>query len=148
MSAYVVEDETINGFVSFVFRNNLSYSDKYYYCLFPLREAGYLANDPGTDAEFAAKRLAEEMFTLNCDAVEQRYGEGQAKEFRPLDFKFRKNLVDNVYHALKSVTSWLYQCTEGKAPESALYQAIESVRNKIAWHLIQGTKQYETSQGW
>ncbi len=148
MSAYIVDDKIINGFVTFLFRNNRDYNDKYYYCLFPLREAGYMAGNPGTDAPFAAKRLAEEMFTLNCDAVEQRYGEGQAKEFRPLDFQFRPLLVQNVYHALKCVSSWLYQCTEGDASESALYQAVASVRNKIAWHLVQGSKMYECAEGW
>lgn len=142
MSAFIVEDEIINGFVSFVFRNNQAYGDKYYYALFALRDAGYLAGNPGYDPPLAAKRLAEEMFTLNCDAIEQRYGEGQAKEFRTLDFQYKPQIVE-VFQVLKNISCWLYQCTEGDAPESALYRAVERVRDKIAWHLVQNMKQYE-----
>lgn len=148
MSAFVVNDSVVNNIVTFVYKNNRKYDDKYYYCLFELRDAGYLSKDPGQDAQYAPKRLAEDMFTLNCDAVEQRYGEGEAKEFRPLDFKYMTTGLErqNVYQVLMDISCWLYQCSEGNAPENNLYKAISALRGNIAWHLISRSKAYEAAQ--
>ena len=150
MSAFVVDDKTINSVVNFVFSNNQSYDNKYYYCLHPLRELGYLAKEPGKDARFAAKRLGEEMFTLNCDSIEQRYGEGQAKEFRPLDYKFVQGNMNHpasgVYQTLKNIACWAYQCCEGDVMTDGLYKALETVQGNIALQIVKRTKQYELAE--
>ena len=144
MSAYIVSDKVINNIVSFAFRNDQDYGDKYYYCLFELRELGYLSRKPGQNARFAPKRLGEEMFTLNCDAVEQRYGEGEAEKFRPLNFKCQETSFERqyVYQVLSDISEWLYQCSEGDATENPLYLALKAIKGNIAWQLISNSKEY------
>lgn len=130
MSAYVVDDSTINGPVTFLaecaWTKNL---------LSPL---GY-----NLTVEEDRKRLAEDMFQLNCDAVNQRYGPGEAASFRDLDFVYQPHVVDAV-QALKSLRSWHYQCCEGDIPEtSALFQAMEAIIETPLFKSIARSPAYE-----
>ena len=143
MSAYIVDDVTINRVVTFIFDNNRAYGDKYYYTLGGLRELGYLSNAPGQDVKYAAKRLAEEMFTLNCDSVEQRYEAGCAETFRPLDFQYRTTPCYKVHQVLKSLACFLYQACEGSGMDSALYKALEQVKYRTAWNVVSNSEDYD-----
>lgn len=143
MSAFVVEDQTINIVVSWMNEVCMAgYSHKYFYDLLPLTKLGYKLDNP-----IGPNRLAEDMFTLNCDSIEQRYGEGQAEEFRPLDFnyKFAPSGV-NIYHILKFLRCFLYQCCEGNIPQqNTLYNALETVSLKIAGTIVNHLPEYETA---
>ncbi len=143
MSAFVVEDQIINDVVSFIHQSAIKTGDHYHYDVQCLVKLGYKL-----DSLLGCKRLAEEMFTLNCDSIEQRYGEGQASEFRPLDFIFQpvRCFDKNIYQVLKSLRCFLYQCCEGSIPEqNALYNALELLSLKISYTIVSNTKEYDTA---
>lgn len=146
MSAFVVSDDCINKIVSWV--NNVAmagHSHKYWFVVRPLSKLGYFID---TDEE-CFKKLAADMFTMNCDGVEQRYGKGQAKEFRPLDFAYRYSpgFHVNVYQILKSLRCLLYQCTEGEVPEqNALYAALDTLSLNLSYAIVSNTKEYDAAQ--
>lgn len=140
MSAFIVDDKTINGIVSWL-NDAIKRQTDYSWCAQTLLKLGYKL-----DTEFGCKRIAEEMFTLNCDSIEQRYGEGQAKEFRPLDFQFCLIRPPNNYQALKSMRCLLYQCCEGDVPEqSDLYNALDKVSLELSYQLVTRSREYESA---
>lgn len=143
MSAFVVSDQTINELVSWLYDiGKRGTSSNRYYLLWRLREAGYKL-----DTQLGCKRLAEEIFTLNCDSIEQRYGEGQAEEFRPLDFDFEYSpMTVNVYQFLKSLRCFQYQCCEGNVPElSTLYDLLERLSGAVALSIVSDLDAYEAA---
>ena len=77
MSAYICEDKTINRIVTYLqISDDLGYARE--------RVLGKL----GYTGKFAGE-LGRAMFELNCQSIEERYGKGQAKEFRSLDYKYK-----------------------------------------------------------
>lgn len=144
MSAFIVEDKTINRVVSWCNVVGMAgHVHKYFYCIKPLIELGYKL-----DTELGCKRLAEEMFTLNCEGVEERYGEGQAEEFRPLDFNYHfTGSGINIYQLVKSLRCFLYQCCEGDIPElNSLYHALDKVSMEICYHIVTRSDRYEAAE--
>ena len=141
MSAYIVEDETINRIVSFLADSAETNKIWLYY---PIRNLGYELDKP-----LHVKRLAEEMFTLNCQSVEGKYGEGEA-EYMSGEQMFVYQPISplrfNQYQALKSLGCYLYQSCEGGCEQSPLYQALDAIKGKLAYHLICETPQYETAK--
>ncbi len=140
MSAYIVEDTTINAVVSFIamdrkgdwLRSQI------------LRETGCNLDTPeGKEA------LGLAMFELNCNAVEQRYGTGEAKAFRDLNYAFILNINVNRFSAYKNLKCWLYQCSDGNVPdESLLYAAMDRVKGEMADIIVSALPQYESAKGW
>jgi hypothetical protein len=141
MSAYIVEDETINRIVSFL----ADCADTNKIWLYgPIRSLGYELDKP-----LHIKRLAEEMFTLNCQSVEGKYGEGEAENMsggKMFAYQPISPLRFNLYQALKSLGCYLYQACEGECEESPLYQALDAIKGKLAHHLICELPQYEAAK--
>lgn len=128
MSAYLVDDRTINTIVSHLHLNrDLSW----------LRREFMDAVHPMTsdvDAE-----LGNALFAMNVAAVEARYGEGQAKEFRALDYRFTLEpaSVRQVYQDIKCLQ---YQACEGAIPETLLFKLLVSLRAAVADEVIEETE--------
>jgi hypothetical protein len=118
MSAFMVADKTINHVVSWlsaeVVRNGW-FKDKV--------EAG-LQIDTGQPQWEAT--LGNAMFRLNIDAVNARYGDGEAQRFRKLDYQYRIASAPKL-QVYKSLRCWLYQCCEGAVFKRPLYQAFDTV---------------------
>lgn len=129
MSAFVVEDDVINGVVDFlasICKRDAQFRDQI------MLETGC---DPSRDA--GRESLGEAMFKLNCHAIEQRYGDGSAADFRPLDYSYRPHQVTPM-QAYKHLGCWSYQCSEGDVPEtSLLYAAMEKIQNQMAQAFMQ-----------
>jgi hypothetical protein len=145
MSAFIVEDITINRIVGWfnVIAMAGSSHDDYWY-LKRLLDMGYKL-----DTDLGCKRLAEEMFTLNCDSVEQRYGKGEAEKFRPLNFQYRFARPENRYQVLKCLRCFLYQCYEGMIPkQNSLYKALDRLSFELSYQIVSRSKQYELAGGW
>lgn len=84
MSAFVVEDKTINIIVNFLEDESYRRDGVTYGMLNRLLgRNGYDLTQPEQD-----RRLAWDLFKMNCQAVNGRYGEGRAKDFRSLAFRF------------------------------------------------------------
>lgn len=130
MSAFMVEDKVINTVVSWL-------SVKKY----DNRDFVGLARKLETEKD--EKEFAESMFQLNIKAIEQRYGEGQAKEFRPLDFEYKFNLPVSDIITLKALKCLLYQCSEGDVPETQLFKDLESLEYDIMNIIIRAIPEYD-----
>jgi hypothetical protein len=116
MSAYMVADQTINQIVNWLGREVAQASGT-----ISLRQKLLKL---GFDASIAgwAEILGQEMFVLNIQAVDARYGQGEAAKFRKLNYHYHVTQPVSLVQVLKSLHCWLYQCTEGDIPQTALYK--------------------------
>src|SRR6266516_4652522 len=123
MSAFMVEDTTINRVVTWFTREVATNSH------FTLDR---LAREYGVDlsSDRWDEKLAQAMFQLNCDGVNARYGNGEAEKFRPLNFRYKPEYYHSLVQVLKSLQCWKYQCSEGDVPETNLYQFFEEVQHQ------------------
>ena len=122
MSAFMVEDKTINRVVTWLKREVATSRHFTLDCL--AREYGVDLTSDNWD-----EKLAKAMFQLNCDGVNARYGEGEAEKFRPLNFTYKPEGDTFRVQVLKSLQCWLYQCNEGEVPQTKLYRFFEEVEN-------------------
>ncbi len=135
MSAFMVEDKTINRVVTWltreVQRNRFTLD--------------WLAREYGVDIESAGwdEKLAQAMFQLNCDGVNARYGNGEAEKFRPLNFTFQPEDCSSLVQVFKSLQCWNYQCSEGDVPETKLYQFFEEVEHHLALKIVMDLPEYD-----
>lgn len=135
MSAYIVEDKTINRVVSFLEQDRDSAHIK--------RKVGECFKLSGFDP----LALGCAMFSLNVEGVEARYGdratysEGDGS-FRPLDYRYQYETCTRM-QALKSLRCWLYQCSEGDIPEtSAFFQLMERYAGELAYSIVADLPEY------
>jgi hypothetical protein len=137
MSAFIVEDETINRVIG-----ALKGFDRQSPIAKRLREE--LSLDLTTRQ--SRHELGTAMFALNCNAIEQRYGAGEAKEFRALDYSYRPTTATLV-QAYKSLRCWLYQCSEGDVKEtSLLYQTMSALTGDLAEEIVEKLPAYEKAE--
>lgn len=129
MSAFLVDDKTINGIATSVFdsRNEVQERMKV-----ELSEVGINTSE----------ELGKAMFDLNVYSLKQRYG--SAEGFREMDYKY--NLIPDVgrFQLLKSLRCFLYQACEGDTPEtSELYKLIDNFSNSLALNIVNSLPEYE-----
>lgn len=122
MSAYIVENSTINRIVTWIsdeIEENIR---------LPLR---YLAQKYEIDLDNIVWQaiLASAMFQLNCDAVNVRYNEEHGPE---LAFEYESIHTSSRFQVFKSLQCWLYQCNEGDVDKTPLFKFFEEVKNSIA----------------
>jgi hypothetical protein len=112
MSAYMVANETINRVV--------------YWLYFEVAKSQWLreklekTSGVDTSAYEWTQTLGKAVFQLNIDGVNARYGDGEAKQFRALDYRY-KPAHSSAIQVLKSLQCWLYQCMEGEVVKQPLY---------------------------
>ena len=136
MSAFVVQDETINQVVRFLWlhRDDRGTNEP----LFLVKQAGY-----DVSTREGRERLASAMFALNVEAVNQRYGPDQAQRFRPLDFHYTDGIHTTPVATLKLLGCWFYQCSEGNVPETELYELMYQVERAIAYQIVTRSAEYD-----
>ena len=159
MSSFMVKSETIAtiaDFISTVFndKNNntrMAIQDNAYTTIEKLQPQNSYIKTVSIKAVYAA--LSE----MNCNALNQRYihGDKAEPEQFPKDynhFEIARNYHDGAYEIpasyyqlLKSIDCYLYQCSEGNVPESALYKAVQSIRNTLANWIIRNTTAYNAA---
>ena len=123
MSAYIVEDKTINRIV-----NRLVFELRHYSYAQDLDEKfSELGYDRVNDA--FPEELAQDMHALNIHAVNLRYDE----ENKVLPITYVQSSPASLIQTLKSLNCWVYQCTEGYMPKTDLYKFFEEVFQK---HLL------------
>src|SRR6266403_2073261 len=138
MSAYVVQDECINSIVTWLTFPRHQWERT--------RVEEALAKQ-GTIGDSFEEKLGNAMFELNCNAVEQRYGDGQAKEFRDLDYCFKANYHASGYGVYERLGEYIYQCSEGDVPESSeLFKALDLVYNTLAHTFFRELRDRDNSE--
>ncbi len=81
---------------------------------------------------------------LNVIAVDDRYGMGEAKKFRPLDYRYVVPEPIPLVQVLKSLQCWLYQCNEGNVLETALYGLFDNdVQLYLMTEIIDALPEYQ-----
>jgi len=138
MSAFMVDDKTINSVVTWLTRE-VQRSRFTLDCL--AREYGVDLTSDGWD-----EKLAQAMFQLNCDGVNARYGEGEAEKFRPLNFTYEPEIQYSLVQVLKSLQCWNYQCSEGDVPNTQLYQFFEEVEHHLALKIVMDLPEYDKAK--
>lgn len=136
MSAFVVEDQTINTIVNFLaFKQNSS--NDAYWPKHILRDAGICLSGLKNQKAFALS-----LHDLNVKAVSERYN-----EFEEYAFTYRQTLPEqNIFQVYKSLQCWLYQCSEGTIPQrNDLYKLMEELAKQIAMYIVERTKQYDVA---
>jgi hypothetical protein len=138
MSAFMVEDTTINYVVNWLRRN----IDQFSLIPHKLKELGF-----DTSVQGWAEKLGQAMFQLNIKAVNARYGDGEAAEFRKLDYRFEHTEAVSLVQVLKSLRCWLYQCCEGDVPETKLYGLFDTdVRMYLMDKIITALPEYDQAE--
>lgn len=138
MSAFVVSDETINRAIWF---------------LGSARELDFIRRQIqeclGVDISTlqGKEQLGQAMFDLNCRAVDERYGENQAREFRDLDYRYRHAIHTSTIQCFKDLQCWLYQCCEGSVPsEYLLYATMDRIKGELAEHIVCNLPSYNSAR--
>lgn len=134
MSAFMVTDKTINVVVTFLkhqFARDMRYLGEQF------AESGY-----PLETEANCEKLGKAMFSLNIGGVNTRYKSG-ASSFRPLDYKFRLEPGYSPIQAYKSLSCFLYQCSEGDIEEEDLYKLLDKAKNTLAQFIVNRLEEYD-----
>lgn len=144
MSAYIVDDVTINRIVA-----GLKYARDY---------GGWNNPFPKPDNEHLLfvdpKEYGATLRAMNAEAVYQRYPDCKPDELPgPCDdndknpaYKFIPILPPSPVQLFKSLQCFLYQCTEGDTDKCNLYKALHEYAREIAYHTMINSKAYEAAQ--
>ncbi len=133
MSAYIVQDETINRIVSFL--HDLEFQNES-----PLM---YLRPYWPRMSDEQCVELATKLYNLNASAVGQRYPNSVAEPVEAFPFRYTLKTTD--IQMLKHLDCFLYQCSEGDVPEQDLFQKLDDVRTALARILITSTPEYNAA---
>jgi hypothetical protein len=129
MSAFIVQNSSIDRIVTFLSNHKDSYIRK------PFQVLGY-----HLELEADCERLAFDLFAMNCDAVDDRYGKG--KTLYPSYSFFPEAPVSDLM-IYKHIRCFLYQCSEGNVPDRALYIAVKELRFHLAEDIVYKLPEYE-----
>jgi len=130
MSAYIVDNDTIDRIVTFFYMDRDLNT-------FITRYKKIDINDPETRAEFAL-----DLHRMNVAAVDARYNESNE-----ITYKYRTNIKTGSKVAVyKSLQCLLYQCAEGDVPKWNLYKLMEEIKNHIASDIIRALPEYDQAK--
>ena len=142
MSAYIVDDKTINSIVASLQTNLVNYD------VYPYPPA-ILACTGGKEAE----ALAYKLRALNTEAVIARYGdEGPlpgpiGPDGKTADFTYCSLMpLSSLVAFYKTLRCFLYQCMEGSVPGFSLYKALDEYTRDCAERLVQRSKVYDLAE--
>ena len=134
MSAYVVDDKTINIIVSYLYAKAAG-GDTSIVSLELAKMGWDLSNNPDH-----AERLAYMMFDLNVEAIKARYGGIVESE------KFRYLFTPATQiEVIKALECWKYQCTEGYIAGTKLYKAMTQTYCLLCSDYIHQLEEYEAA---
>lgn len=134
MSAYVVENETINRVISAIINSPLTTYR------WPLGNLGY-----NLDTETDRQRLCHDMTALNVKAVRDRYENDEQDDVSDL-YRYKMELSLNPVQPYKSLECYLYQCNEGDNDKTPLFKALEVVKARMAAKIISSMPAYEAAE--
>jgi len=130
MSAFVVEDSTINKVIEVLRMRDMDGITRFY--------------NINLESKENRQEFGQRLFDMNCEAVNQRYGENQAQEFRKLDYSYQLEAHTTPLSGLKALRCLMYQCTEGEVPETELYQTMDRISGDIAMRIINRMPEYDS----
>lgn len=139
MSAYIVDDETINKIVSYIFAKALAPDSSIQWEATKLAKMGY-----SLISAYSCSELAHKMFDMNVAAVKARYGEAEGENFPVPVFEYLFTPATQI-EVIKAIKAWKYQCTEGRVHTLALYKAMVEVHSLLCIDFVEQTEEYEAA---
>lgn len=130
MSAFIVSQKTINQVLTFL----NGHLDRGCGPGYAFRQLGFVLDDPDS-----LQKLGQELFDLNCLAVDTRYAHNAealrtfAEQKEVFHFRFEECLPIQAY---KSLQCLYYQCSEARATDTKLYKALSRVEHEVADYLL------------
>jgi len=138
MSAYIVDDITINRIVS-----TLQYAT----------ERGWTSKMPDPKYNNAmllvstkeeCKNLGNAIRKMNEKAIIARYNQKTIKEFTGgSEYQYTSIVPPQRIQAMSSIKCLLYQCAEGNVPEDMLYQVLDKYAGDLATMIVQDLPEYD-----
>ena len=135
MSAFIVEDSTINNIVAFLAEQQESGD------LHSINFYGLPSWVPLIDEE-SKTIFAQALFDMNVESVEQRYGKGCEGTLNFLYHRVTSPVAIRAYSALRC---FLYHSFEGDVYKTPLYKTMEEISARIAHSIVSASKAYKTA---
>ena len=143
MSAFVVDSKVIN---QIVFALDLAIQQEGQYpATFP--DLRYINSKSLRELAEEPSELGRTMYSMNINAVEQRYPDGDLPgtytDGEALDaYKYRREETSPI-QVYKSLSCYLYQCSEGDVFELPLYNALKEFKSALAEHMVEKMPEYD-----
>jgi hypothetical protein len=131
MSAFIVDSKTIDRIVSFLLDNVREFNG-----------ISISANNAVTWEQGIGTQIGQMLYRLNTCAVNQRYTEndpGPRYHFKPVG-----KLSD--IQAYKSISCFLYQCSEGDVPERPVFKELSELHCELAHRIVRSTAPYDRAE--
>ncbi len=136
MSAYIVDDDTINRIVAYLVCDELG----------SRKVTAHSVRQAGFDIIRDARGFAHELHRLNVYAIDERYGEGQGREMSGEPFEYADINPPTIYQALMSLQCLIYQCSEGDCVERPLYKLLRDIELCLMHAIIDTIPEYKAAQ--
>jgi len=146
MSAFIVNDETINNVLSY-----LKLGKDTEWLRRRIEQYGYKLQDDEDYEQFGGK-----LYLMNVAAVDERYNEANDSVKILQEFRFciggaktltgRQALTITTIQAYKSAKCLRYQCSEGDVPETNLYKCLETIIQALADRIIDYSPAYDAAK--
>jgi hypothetical protein len=95
-----------------------------------------------TDAQKdVGTKIGRKLFLMNRRALHARYGNGE--HLRRPDFVFEKWADATPVEQFRAIRCLLYQCCEGKVPNSRLYDQLNQAAGELAQRIVQDLPDFE-----
>jgi len=121
MSAYIVNDKTLNRILTFVndwnFYNNTELKKRFW---------DLIKYDKDETPEQVLSKVGLILKELNSKAVEQRYNEKHDKQ----EFVYSFEKCD-IFQAYQHLGCLIYQMSEGNVPETDLYKLLQEIETRM-----------------
>jgi len=137
MSAYVVDTETVDRIIWALRMCNTDRA-MHWPRLGDRLSNLFLGNDEEQAVNTAA--FGQELLAMNVAAVEARYNE---RDPEPEYTQVRACVGLTPVQAYKSVSCYLYQCSEGDVPEWPLYQVLREWQSDLAHMIVANLPEYK-----
>jgi hypothetical protein len=112
-----------------------------------------------TDAPNAATEIGRRLFTLNIEAVTQRYPDCEDKPedlpgtdgcaSYPATYRYRGSRIPptsrEMVAGIKALQCLRYQCSEGNVPETPLYREMVTTIGELCENIVETMPEYEAA---
>ncbi len=133
MSAYIVEDKTINKIVGALY-----YHGRY----------GRIYPNPAYGSEILtvctkekAEKLAQDLLDLNYKSVNARYREQE----EPHTIAYKNTTPASKVRLHKALSCFLYQSCEGNCANTELYKQVENYKNRLADDIVHNLEEWDNA---
>ena len=139
MSAYMISDNTLSMITNILCRLQVAGYNSFG---FELPEAFNQIFENCRDyyGYWTGEKVFSELASMNAAALKARYKDPEDMIGSP---KYNKNI--DIWEARENGPQqcYLYQCTEGSIPDTALYKALKELENIIIHYIVSHTPEYK-----